>query len=455
MAEREPATKTEGRVIITYARSWQALSAIRSLGHRGVEVIAGDEYGVTPGSLSRYSVASFRYPSHTADPEGFLDAMSEAVDKYAPSDGAPYVLMPIHRETHTIAKARDRFEDRIRVPLAESSKFDLVGHKGRLARYAEQNSFPVPRTWIPVTDEELERVIAEVTFPAFVKLPASASGVGVQKVANADELLSAYRQLVAGYQLTGDERPIVQVAADGDDYCVTALFDRGNLRAALTYRNVMTYPRDGGPGVVRETVAAPLLERIAGELLGKVGWHGIAQVDFRWTGEPERGACILEVNPRFFGGLFQAIESGMDYPWLLFRLAVDGHVNAPAGIDIGKRTETPVVGLLATISEIAGDDVNMAHLESSWERAKDELERGHALRAAKSILTGLRESLDVEARLEHAKLLLEENSRNVSLLFDADDPLPMLGLVYPLAVFVRHGKISRELLAGTEGPTTS
>ena len=40
------------RVILTYGRAWSALAAARSLGKRGIDVIAGDEYDFAPAALS-------------------------------------------------------------------------------------------------------------------------------------------------------------------------------------------------------------------------------------------------------------------------------------------------------------------------------------------------------------------------------------------------------------------
>ena len=65
-----------GRAIVTFSRGWQTLVAIRSLGQRGVEVITGDHYSMTPGSLSKYSQQSFKYPDPDKDPAGFLDAVA-------------------------------------------------------------------------------------------------------------------------------------------------------------------------------------------------------------------------------------------------------------------------------------------------------------------------------------------------------------------------------------------
>ena len=42
-----------GRAIVTFSRGWQTLVAIRSLSRRDVEVIAEDQYSMTPGNSAR------------------------------------------------------------------------------------------------------------------------------------------------------------------------------------------------------------------------------------------------------------------------------------------------------------------------------------------------------------------------------------------------------------------
>jgi predicted ATP-grasp superfamily ATP-dependent carboligase len=436
-----------GRAIVTYSRSWHALAAIRSLGRRGVEVIAGDEYAVTPGALSRHTIGRFQYPAEGLDPAGFLDALEEAVDRFAPPSGVPYVIVPMHEDTYLIAKERARFDGKILVPLPGGTECDLVKHKGRLVRHARSQGVAMPPTWLPESVDALRHELDQIALPAYVKLPESTAGIGIEKVDTREELLEAFTKLAASAG-SPEAMPVVQAAVGGEDYCVTALFDRGALKASLTYKNVLTFPRDHGPGAVRETVVAPKLERIAVELLRPLAWHGMAQLDFRWTGRDEDEAPLIEVNPRFFGGLFQAIASGVDYPWLLFCLAAHGRVDPPQHIEIGTRTEAPVVGLLATLSEILEQHSRIEELESAWHAAKHQLGLGRAGQALKTLLLGLEESVDVAGRIEHVREVLESNSQNLSMLFDSDDPLPVLGVIYPLAVFVRHGKLSRELLAG-------
>ena len=439
-----------GRVILTYARSYQALAAVRSLGRRGIEVVAGDEYALTPGALSRYTIGRFTYPSPAADPDGFLDAIDRAIDEHAPGDDRPYVLMPVHQETSLVARARARFEDRVAIPIAPYDSIRIAEHKSKLARYAMELDVPTPRTVFPRSAGEVRALVAEMQLPVFVKVPIAASGVGVVKVESPDEAARTFDELVERYGLEPADYPLVQEAAPGDDICVTTLFDRGELCAQMTYRNVLTWPRGHGAGVIRETVDAPLAERLAERIGRTLVWHGIAQLDFRWTGRDGDPPRLLEINPRFFGGMFQAVAAGVDYPWLLYRVACGLPVTQP-DLDPNARTEAPVLGLLATLREIAADESAMESLESAWNAARHEMGDGHGWRAVRTIVKGLRPMLEVEQRIARAKQLLEENEHNVSVLFDQDDdPLPALGLMYPLSVFLRHGKVSHELMSSVE-----
>ncbi len=437
-----------GRAIVTFSRSWQALAAVRSLGGHGVEVITGDEIALTPGGLSKHSIDSFVYPNPAADPEGFLDALDEAIERFRPAPGVPYVLVPVHRETYLIARHRQRFESRIALALAPAETIDQVRDKGRLVEIARQAGVETPRTWAPESAAELERLRGEIEPPVLVKVRSGVAGVGIERVDEAGRLVEVFERLAAG--LGPDDRPpIVQQLVPGEDYCVSALFDSGEPRAVLTYRNLRTIV-EGAPGAVRRSVEAPAPEAAAIRLLEALDWHGIAEVDFMWTGREEDAAYLIEVNPRLFGGLFQAIASNVDYPWMLFRLALGEPVEPPADVDLQITTEAPVLGFLATLREAAESATRWTSLERAWDEAKEHLAQGELGAGIDSLLAGLREDLEGDDRLAAIRALLDERETTVSQLFAGDDPKAAIGLLYPLTVFLRHGKISAGSLVGAE-----
>jgi predicted ATP-grasp superfamily ATP-dependent carboligase len=432
------------KAILTFARGWNCLAAARSLGLKGIEVIAGDEYPFSPTSFSKYTKATFRYPNPDHDPEGFLNTLERVIREYK-VDGEEYALIPFHKETYFISRHRARFEPLIKMAIPTIEQIDQVDDKGTLALLCQKRGLPIPETAVVDSREEFVQRAQSFPYPAFVKVRRSAAAVGVKKVDNAAEAAAAFDHFVQHYQLNANQCPLLQQGVPGDDYCTTFLFDHGQLRATMTYHNLRTYPVKSGTGVLRETVAAPAMERTGEALLSSLGWHGVAEVDFRWDGK-QAEPLLIEVNPRFWGGLPQSVASGWDYPYLLFRLAVDGTVAPVDPHDSSVKTETPIMALLATLSEIASDDSQMTALRESFEQLRANYKAGTRREALATFFENLKGSVDMKGRWDHARALLQDHAHTVSDVFSWDDPLPSLGVLYPLAVFMKNGKVNTELL---------
>ncbi len=444
-----------GKAIVTFARGWQSLVAVRSLGKRGVEVITGDEYAMTAASFSKYSKANFRYPNPTSEPEAFLDTLEKVILEHKPEDpDTPYVLLPIHKETYLIAQHRERFEPHIKVPIPQIEQIRQVHNKGTMAAYAIELGLPVPKTWFCDNLDRLDAIGEEVELPAFLKLREAASGVGIKKVKTLDELKETFREFVEHFSLKPKDYPIIQQAVPGDDYCVATLFNQGKLAASMAYRGLRAFPAERGATVMRETVEAPAMEEVCSRLLGSLGWHGIAEIDFRWEGG-DSTPSLIEVNPRFFGGLIQSVESGWDFPWLLFEMAVKGEIEPVRETRGDIRTETPILAFLATLQEITDNKQAMTSLKGSWEQAKQQFRTGSKRQGLRSLFHGLKDYFDPKPRIDKARRLLEDHKDNIYDVLSADDPMAALGVLYPLAVFMKHGKVNLELITGEGGPADS
>lgn len=424
--------------IVTYARGWPALATTRSLGRRGVRVLCGDSVGFAPATFSRYCAESFRYPDPRLDPEGFLCAV-ERVARAELAAGREVVLIPVHSETYLIAEQRARFE-RLGVQLALPSHAQIsqTRDKGKLADLADELGLTIPTTHRFADLSEVYRAAPDLSYPVFVKVRGSAAGVGIEKVDAPEELVSVYAAFVSGYGLGPEEMPIVQEAVPGDDICVSALFEEGRCVALHTYRNVRQFPRTTGAGVLRETVAAPEAEAVARRLLESLEWHGLAQLDFRW--EEGQTPYLIELNPRLFGGLPQAIAAGVDHPWLLFQMAQGISPETPV-IDPEPRTETPVLGLLATFSEIRYDEglrAGFDQLRATLSAGPEGEGRWRRFRAFLRELGSQANPSNVAAYLRD-KLAVHRHTLND--VVHGDDPLPALGVLFPLSVALEHGTL--------------
>jgi predicted ATP-grasp superfamily ATP-dependent carboligase len=435
------------KCIITFARSWNSVVATRCLGKHGVEVITGDNLYVAASNFSFYSRGFFRYPDPDKDPAGFIDKLVKVCKKHQ-ADDTDLVLMPLHTDSFIVAANRERFAGLAKIVLPERSKIDLIGNKATLAKFCNENSIHTPKTVVIDEGDDFAAIAEAFPYPAFLKISDSNASVGLHKVDNAEEAVKYLNQDVKKFKLTGANLAILQQAVPGEDYCSTFLFEHGEIRALMTYHNILDYPRKSGMGALRETVDAAAMENIGARLLELVEWHGVAEIDFRWDGVNE--PYLIEVNPRFWGGLGQSVESGVDYPYLLFRLAVDGHIDPvlPERSDV--KTFNPCLMTMLLLQEFVESKDLKGELKDVFGSFKQDL-KGNQLVALKNLTGNLPKALNPLTRLKAVGKLLKQNRGAVDELFKKRDPLPLLGLLYPLAVFVKNGKISRDLLVTGAG----
>lgn len=439
-------TRTPGRVIITYGRSLMALVIARSLAERGVEVIACDDVGMTVCSFSRHVQENFTLAPWDTEPEKFLQDLEAAVLEYAPSDGRPYVLMPIFREIDLIARNRKRFEPAIKLAAPPIASIELVTPKNRLAALATEHGLDIPKTWIPANSEALGKIAAQLTYPVIVKPADGAGGRGVSCVNTASEVKAAAADL--GF----DPPPLIQECIAGEDYCVAVLARAGKLKAIMAYRNVTTFPREAGAGAVRETVDAEPFRAEAEKLIAATNWDGVAQLDFRWDGNGANAPKLIEVNARFWAGIFHSVQSGVDFPWLLYRQSIGEDVGVENEADIGATTKTSGAWLLAAIEDIAASDPHFNAASEAWREAKSKMKSGEVLAAIENAGKAAKETFSLKSATEQLRDALRDLKDAPSELSEAKDPMVGLGALFVLSSLVRHGKLPPEVTYKPDEP---
>jgi predicted ATP-grasp superfamily ATP-dependent carboligase len=413
----------------------------------GVKVITGDNLYLAASNFSLYSKGFFAYPDPDKDPEGFIEKLLEVCRKYKGPD-TDLVLMPFHTDSFIIAANRERFEGIAKIALPDRDKIDLIGNKASLADYCTRNGINTPKTVVINSVEEFSGIAEAFTYPAFLKISDSNAAIGLHKVDSPQEAIKFFNQDAEHFHLTGRGLAILQEAVPGEDYCSTFIFDNGEPRASMTYHNILDYPRKSGMGALRETVDAAEMEAMGEKLLKLVKWHGVAEIDFRWDGKQE--PYLIEVNPRFWGGLGQSVESGWDYPYMLFRLAVDGHIATvkPEKKDI--RTFNPCLMAMRMIQEYAEAKDTKEELKEAFADFAKSKGIDH-FKALDTLSDKVADAINPIDRLKAVKKIVDENKGAVDELFKARDPLPLIGLLYPLAVFLRHGKVSADMLVTGAG----
>ena len=439
--------KGEDICILTFARSWNTVVATRSLGKMGVKVITGDNLYLAASNFSIYSKGFFAYPDPDKEPEAFIDKLVAVCKKYQAPD-TNIVLMPFHTDSFIIAANKHRFEGIAKLALPDRDKIDLIGNKASLAEYCTKHNINTPKTAVINSVEEFPAIAKSFPYPAFLKISDSNAAIGLHKVESSEEAIKHFNHDVKRFKLTGNGLAILQQSVPGEDYCSTFIFDNGEPRAAMTYHNILDYPRKSGMGALRETVDASEMEEMGRELLRLAEWHGVAEIDFRYDGNSK--PYLIEVNPRFWGGLGQSVESGWNYPYMLFRLALDGHIDPVKPEKKDVRTFNPCLMTMRMIQEYAEAKDTRNDMKSAFQEFSKDMDGDH-FTAIDKLSDKLADAIDPLERLKAVKSLIDENKGAVNELFKFKDPLPLMGLLYPLAVFLKHGKISADMLVTGAG----
>ncbi|MFW6222774.1 MAG: ATP-grasp domain-containing protein [Bacteroidota bacterium] len=426
--------KPKGRVIITSGRSLVALTTAHSLGKRGIDVIGTDCIDMTLLSFSKFVRKNEVYFNPLIDEEKFLASLEEIIKRNQPEDSRPYMLIPIFDETFSIARNIHRFEKFITVACPGDGQISKVHPKNHLFKTAQDLNLQVPSTAFPESRKELSELVLENEYPVLVKPYDSSGGRGIEKVYFLEELQKAFDDNMKLFRSPS----LVQQYVTGEDYCLTVLFQDGQMKASMAYKNLHNFPASTGSGVVRETIESKPFEDVANGLLQPLKWNGIAQLDFLWDQDQMDQPCLIEVNPRFWAGLFQSVHSGVDYPWLNYLLFAYGEVPENEGAVIGVRTKIPVVGFYSAIK----DSLNIEQRNEEVVRAGREALRhfkkadywkglGHLLEGFKSYLTPGSEIKDVGAILRDTYMAENE-------LLRREDPWAVVGILYAFSYLIKY-----------------
>ncbi|TYP70095.1 ATP-grasp domain-containing protein [Paenibacillus methanolicus] len=331
-------------VLVTDALLRKSLAAVRSLGAKGIPVYAADSTRFTPTGFSKHCAGRLLSPHPSEQPEDYAAWLVETAARMP-----GLVLLPMDEATVgiTIAERERLAALSARFLQPDAEPFRRAADKYETVRAARELGMETPFTWMPQDEKELAAIAASEAFPLVIKPRHSSGSRGIRFVHNAEALGTAYREAAAG----GPPPMIQQYIPPGERLDAAILVDaQGRLAASFVQREVRHYPADIGPSTVQESIAMPELAEQAAALLAKLGWRGIAEAE--WMRDPRDGRLkLMEINPRYWNSLHLAIQSGVDFPYLHYRLSLGERVEPVTSYRIGQVTRNLLPGdLLRAIS---------------------------------------------------------------------------------------------------------
>lgn len=322
-------------VLLTDGEQRSTLAVVRSLGRAGVKVVVGAESTLSLASSSRYCATRLCYPSPLDDPEAFLECITNEV-----RSGDNSVLIPMTEiTTLVIAEAAQRFGADVVLPIPKQEQISTAQDKRRVCLLARHLGINVPSTFMLSEDDRVEDLASKLPYPVVIKPRFSRLfHNGTWAVGSVDYAVSP-KDLIAKYHAAHSRipYPLVQERIEGEGRGVFLCIWGGELKAALCHRRLREKPPWGGVSVYSESI--PLDQKLVEksfELLRAIGWQGVAMVEYKVDGRDGR-AKLMEINGRFWGSLQLAIDAGVDFPLILYRLASGEKVSPQFSYQVGTK----------------------------------------------------------------------------------------------------------------------
>ena len=290
-------------------------------------------------SSSKYCIRSFTYPSPDSDPPAFLRAVMEASVQY----DRPVLLPMTDATVNEILLNRNRFPEDVLIPFPDHDRYDALADKERLFRQAKELAIPMPETLFSSDFTSRDSLVSEAVragFPLVVKAAHSRERAKGTYLASSATYANDRNELKAilGKAPYDRLRCLVQKRVQGRGIGIFLLARNGDILARFAHRRIREKPPSGGVSVLCESIdPPPEALNAASRLISVNKWHGVAMVEFKWDDDENRPK-LIEVNGRFWGSLNLAIRAGVDFPFLLHRLAVGENVEDPGDFRIGLKS---------------------------------------------------------------------------------------------------------------------
>lgn len=314
-------------VFVPDGRSIASVGIVRSLGEKGIDITLGNERRISAAAFSKYVKKNVVYPSPEKNPELFVSEMYNLVKKEKYD-----VVMPVRDSTTILfSKMKDRLSDYTKLPIPDYLTVMKGRNKAETLKVALDSGIPCPVTYFD-DGEDIKKLKDAIEYPVLIRPCESSGSRGIVYVDSPENLVNEYNKIKNQF---GEVMIQEYVPHTGRAYNVSALFNQySEPRAVFAMEKIRQFPISGGPTAFAESIKGDSIKKYALKLLKDMNWVGVAEVEFIFD-ERDKKPKLLEINPRFWNPLSLAIHSGVDFPSLLYEMALNGDINPVNSYQLG------------------------------------------------------------------------------------------------------------------------
>ena len=221
-------------------------------------------------------------------------------------------------ELPILAENKARFEELgVKVIVSSPEVIDIAFDKYKTALWVESLGLAAPKTYIRLEDVKRALTAGEIDFPLFMKPRWGSGSIGLESIADMEELDIYYNLLMKKIKKTilatasvGDEYIMIQEKLTGSEFGLDIMNDLNGRNVGVSVKQKLAMRA----GETDKAVTVDLPEvremgRKIGESLGHIG-----NLDVDIMQRADGAYCVLELNPRFGGGFPFSYEAGVNMP---------------------------------------------------------------------------------------------------------------------------------------------
>jgi len=324
-------------IMILNGENRGVLGTVRSLGKRGIPIFVGGSKILSRANYSKYCKRRFIY--HTPDSD--IQKMHEDILRNV-KQLKPDVLLPFSSDTaYVVLKNINEYKGYCNIsPLLNFKKFNLMNDKETMIKEVLKFGCIVPKTYFLNNIKEAQEISERIEYPVLIKPRVSAGGRGIIKVSSPEELVKEYAFISNKKRIDfwyDPLRPIIQEFIQGETiYTVYVLFNKGKHVASMVKKVCRQYPSSFGPVIAYDTILNEKIRSIAVNLFKQLNWNGPANINFIIDPKDNKPK-MLEINPRLWATVEMSIKSGIDFPYMLYKLALGEKIEETTDYIINQR----------------------------------------------------------------------------------------------------------------------
>lgn len=235
------------------------------------------------------------------------------IESICDAEDVSLVIPTIDDELPIFGRALDRFDQlRIAVAVSPEQTSNICNDKYQTYRFCRTHGINTPETRLAKNVD-----FSELHYPVYVKPRFGRGSVNVFAVSNEIQL-----RLFLEYVPDA----IVQDRLDGIEFTVDVLSDfKGNVISIVPRERLVIRAGVSDKGITRRN--AHVIE-FAKDVAERLQIIGPANIQCKWSGS---NVSLIEVNPRFSGGIPLTIAAGADFATWLVQIAGGAEVGPQIG----------------------------------------------------------------------------------------------------------------------------